>query len=561
MMNLPQGAVIVVASPKAGRDTDALSRIANYLSLLPARLANKSGHGRYLLLGEFDGALRELHLLREALSARIAANDRRVESLRRIDGALAELADVLDGLRSSARLSAMQTLSGRRTSRRLHAAVRKAAALIVGFSTLGSGLYPFALPAAADTTVPAYLGTVPDDDSVMDRPRPEYDAKGIPLGGFRMFPTLDLGAAFDDNIYLQPTGTASDVSDFRFEEAPAIHIKSEWGRHSLEVYGSADNVNYAKYDKLNLTDWNIGGNGRYDISRQADLTAAVSYGEYHEQLSSPSANATPSTLNFPESPNRYYKTHGEAVGHYLINRLGFSLGGSYDRFSWLNTPTLGGGRLFNGDRNQDEYQGYARVTYDFSPGYFAYVKGLYDSRQFDLPMDRTGVDRSSHGFRVDAGVNLKFSHLVAGEIFVGYLDQSFKAPLKDISGFDYGIGLDWFATPILTVHLNGSRIINDVTLIGVNASDEKSIRLSADYEFQRDVIVQAYGSYTNSRLHSYLVAVSRNDNYPGAGIGVKYLMNRYMSANLNYDYNARSSNFTGVSYTDNTVSLGLSLHI
>ncbi len=57
------------------------------------------------------------------------------------------------------------------------------------------------------------------------------------------------------------------------------------------------------------------------------------------------------------------------------------------------------------------------------------------------------------------------------------------------------------------------------------------------------------------------MGTTRTDNYPGAGVGVKYLMNRYMSANLNYNYSDRSSNFPGINYTDNMISLGLSLHI
>jgi hypothetical protein len=59
--------------------------------------------------------------------------------------------------------------------------------------------------------------------------------------------------------------------------------------------------------------------------------------------------------------------------------------------------------------------------------------------------------------------------------------------------------------------------------------------------------------------------VPRTDEYPGAGIGVKYLINRYVSANLNYNYSDRSSNAPSASstvdFTDNMISLGLTLHI
>jgi hypothetical protein len=540
----PQGNVFAVqVSPKP----DAVARVAECLSLLSRCVAAGGQGDDGVLLGQCDSVLAELRALRGILSQRIAANDRRVESLKRIDAALLELHSVFAVLQRDARSRA--NTARRRANRDafVQRALRRAA-LVLGFSAAGAGLTGLAIPAAAeDSVAPTYVGMTPEDVGVMQRSRPEYDAKGIPLGGFRLFPSLDASANYDDNVLRTPTAT----SDWFFEEAPSLRLQSQWGRHFLEVYGGLDNYNYASLSRLNLTDWTVGSDGRLDISRAVDLNAAASYGEYHEQLSSPN------TVGFQKSPNRYDKTHAEATGRFQPNRLGFSIGGSFDRYDWLNTPEIGGGTLFNTDRNEDDYQGFAKVNYDFSPGYSGYIKGLYDSRQFDLPIDRTGVDRASHGYRVDAGVNLQITHLVAGEIFVGYLDQQFKAPLKDISGVDYGVNLDWFATPVLTVHLNGAHQINDVVLVNTSASDDKLIKLSADYEFRRNIIFTGYVSYTDSKL----TGTTRDDNYPGAGIGMKYLLNEYMSANLNYNYSERSSNFPGIGYTDDTVSIGLSLHI
>jgi len=43
--------------------------------------------------------------------------------------------------------------------------------------------------------------------------------------------------------------------------------------------------------------------------------------------------------------------------------------GSADNYTYLNTPLIGGGFLNNKDRSLHEYQGYAKASYDFSPGY------------------------------------------------------------------------------------------------------------------------------------------------------------------------------------------------
>ncbi|MEI9886082.1 MAG: outer membrane beta-barrel protein [Rhizomicrobium sp.] len=327
------------------------------------------------------------------------------------------------------------------------------------------------------------------------------------------------------------------------------------GRHFLEVYGGLDYYNYSNFSRLNLTDWKVGGDGRYDASRAAVFSANAYYGEFHESLSSQN------TVGFQASPNRYFQTHADVAGSYQPNRLGVGIGASYDRFDFTNTPRIGGGLLFNTDRDETQYQGYAKVFYNFSPGYSAFVKGLYESRQFDQFFDRTGRHRSSTGYRVDAGVDLEITHLVTGQIFVGYLEQHFSQsvplPLKNISGIDYGVNLDWFALPVLTVHLNGARTISDTTLAGVSASEDSAIKLSADYEFRYNILVQGFFSYT----HSDLIGSTRTDDYPSAGIGVKYLLNRYLSADINYVYGDRSSNFAGVNYTDNTISIGLTAHL
>jgi len=409
-----------------------------------------------------------------------------------------------------------------------------------------------ALPARADGVVtPTYIGMTPENVGVMDRLRPEYDSKGIPLGGFRLFPTLDLAASYDDNVFRLPTAQ----SDYFFTISPTLRLQSQWGRHSLELYCGSSTYEYSKFSGENLTDWKVGADGRLDISRAMMFSANAYYGEFHELWSAPN------NLLFQASPNRYYQTHADVETAYQPNRLGIGFGGSYDRFAWLNTPEIGGGTLYNYDRNESDYQVYGKVFYDFSPGYSGFMRVTYDTRQFQLMFDRSGWDRSSHGYRVDAGLDLQISHLLAGEVFVGYLDQRFARnvaqPLPDLSGLDYGAQLDWYATPLLTLHLTGSRQLADVVIDGASLADNKTIALSADYELRRNIIVQLFASYTDSRF----VGTIRDDTYPGAGVGVKYLINRYLSAGINYFYSERSTNIPGLQYNDNTISIDLTLHV
>ena len=211
--------------------------------------------------------------------------------------------------------------------------------------------------------------------------------------------------------------------------------------------------------------------------------------ELHELLSSPN------TVGNQKTPNRYYDDHAEVDATVQPSLLGFSAGGVFDRYDYLNTPIVGGGLINNADRDFDDYQGFVKSFYDFSPGYAGFLRATYKSRDFDQFLDRTGVHRSSVGYRVDGGMDLQISHLVSGEIYLGYLRYDFTAPLKDISGLDYGVQLDWLATPLITVHVYGGRSLSQVVLPNVSAQNDDSFGASADYELRRNVIIQAHANY------------------------------------------------------------------
>jgi hypothetical protein len=521
-----------------------LKKISTCLEQLSLRLIQDTASGGRVEI-DVAAVMAELSRLRSELTLQIRKGDAREAGLRLIEASLSELETAVcsctaDNVVPFAAISAISA-ECRRLARK--------AATVAAFAS-GVALTGAAIPAAAqDATAPTYIGMTDQDIGVMDRSRPEYDAKGIPMGGFRLFPSLIASANYDDNLFKTPVAT----DGWFFEEVATARLQSQWGRHFLEFYGGVDNYNYSKFSRLDLTDWNIGSDGRLDISRAMRLNAAGSYGEYHEPLNSPN------TVGFQASPNRYDKGHADLSLSYQPNRLGFGFGGSYDRYDWQNTPLIGPppGTLVNKDRNESEYQAYARVSYDFSPGYSMFVKGLWDDRQFDQFLDRSGLHRSNNGYRLDAGLDLQISHLVSGEIYVGYLDQKFAAPLTDVSGVDYGVNLNWYASPVFTVHLNGAHDISNTTLAGISASDDKSVNLSADYELRRNIILQGFVGYTNSKF----VGSTRKDDLPSAGISMHYLMNRYASVDAGYTYSKRSSNVAGADYKDNLFRVGLTLHL
>lgn len=412
--------------------------------------------------------------------------------------------------------------------------------------TPGSVLPTVPIPSAASNPGAELVSTAEEDIPVMMRPRPEYDAIGIPLGSFLLFPQLGVNGSYDTNVLRTPT---KEVSDYFFTIAPSFRLKSQWNRHMLEIYGGMSDYQYTKVTQEDLADWDVGADGRYDISGRSSLYGNAQVSELHELLSSPN------TVGNQKSPNRYYDDHAEIDATVQPSLLGFTAGGIFDRYDYLNTPIVGGGLINNTDRDFDDYQGYVKSFYNFSPGYSGFLRATYESRDFDQFLDRTGLHRASVGYRADGGMDLQVTHLISGEIYLGYLRYDFTAPLKDVSGLDYGVQLDWLATPLITVHVYGGRSLSQIILAGASIQNNDSIGASADYELRRNVIIQAHATYVES---SY-PGITRQDTYPDLGIGVKYMMNRHLSLNASYDYTDRTSNITGSDFRDSLVTVGINL--
>jgi hypothetical protein len=390
--------------------------------------------------------------------------------------------------------------------------------------------------------------TVVVAQGVLDRPRPEYDPIGLPAGGFRIYPNVFLGIAHDDNVFRTQVGEQSDTI---FELAPDILIASNWTQHALNLRGGLQQLEFTEHDSESRTNFNVGTDGRLDILRGVTLSGALGYTVTHEPRTSPDLPG------FAASPTRYGITHAQAIFRYQPVAFGFETGILYDSYAYNNTKLFPAGTLNNHDRDHDQTQVYARADYEFSPGYTAFLRGTYDTRSFDVKTDRSGVNRDSDGYRADVGMSLLVTRLIRGQVYGGYLEQNYHAPLTDVSGFNYGASLDWFPTELVTVHLVASRNLVDTSVIGASTRDDRQVTLSFDYELLRNVIIQGGIGYTNSVYQG----TARDDDYIDANLTANYYITRYMAATARYLYSERDSTIPGQDFTDNLISAGLRLRL
>ena len=409
-----------------------------------------------------------------------------------------------------------------------------------------SSVSPYAMaqvPKQNPETEKLESGTLPEGMGVMDRARPEYNAAGISVGSFRLYPTLAAGFSADDNIFRATDST----SDTFWTLSPRLDLRSGWANDALQFYAQLDRYAYDDHSTESHTNWIVGGAGKFGIAQGSYLSGDAYYYDTHESRISPDLSEA------ALSPTRYRRAHADTTGLVTFNRLALSATFDYDRYDFDDTKLAGGGLINNGDRNRNVYEATGKASYELAPNQAIFAQFTYDKRDFDRLFDRNGEDRTSDGYRIDSGAAMMITPLVQATAYAGYLQQNYAAPLKDASGFDFNAQIDWFATQLLTAHLTASRTIEDTTIAGASSVDVRAIGVSADYELLRNFILQPHFEYSDNKFDG----IARDDKITSAGLEGRYLMNEYLTAYAAYDYQRRATDAVGRKFTDNLFTVGL----
>ena len=213
---------------------------------------------------------------------------------------------------------------------------------------------------------------------------PYYLPKGIPISGpFRLYPNLLTEIGYDDNVFRQVGGTKQS-SPFLIA-TPTLILDYDVERLKLDLYGQ---TSYNEYTQYNLTTWLTGLRARYEISHDATFEGNVSDGLFFEAYSSPNTVVT------AKRPNEYEVIDASGKFNYKPNRLGATIGGSYDAYAFTTTPfndptvstncplTSTATISCEALRNAQVSKGWLEGSYDFSPGYSAFLRGAYNSDQY-----------------------------------------------------------------------------------------------------------------------------------------------------------------------------------
>ena len=376
--------------------------------------------------------------------------------------------------------------------------------------------------------------------TVSERPRPAYDSAGIRAGGFRLYPSIELGLRRELNVYRT---ASAERSDSVWSVRPRIAAVSQWSNHSLVLDAGAEQDTYRVHEDEGSTDWFVNASGRLDVRRDTGIEAAVGVERLHEDRGDPNATAI-------ARPARYLRSSANAHASHRFNRLSLEVGGGATHLAHRTRSQA--------DRDRLESELTVRAGYRLAPEVEAFARATGRARDYEERQGR--FDRDSEGWELVAGTGLDLGGIITGDVFAGYLRQDYAdRALPLVEGAALGGSLAWNVTALTTVSAGVRRGVEESVL---EASGYIATRAEAgiDYEMLRNVVLSANAGFTRHDYEATHAGSERRDDMADVAWGALWLLGRNSRVDVAYRIQRRLSTVPENDYEARTVSVNLRLH-
>jgi hypothetical protein len=359
--------------------------------------------------------------------------------------------------------------------------------------------------------------------SVQEQPRPDYAALGVTLGGFILYPRVEIGSGATTNTYL--TSNEAITSPFLYETASG-RLASRWARHELRILASTTHREYIGESRRNEHLWNVDVYGRIDAHSSIKVEANVNASQNFENLFSGEVAANVAALsqyqrNFVSVRSTY--SEGSTRAFAVVD---------YTKFNFSTVPLRGGGNQDQNFRDREILGLSGQFEYARSPSvaFFAQVSGRKTSFNRPLPTGQPSV--SSQSARILGGVNVDIAGKWRGSIGVGYIIRDYESgSYKTRRGIAAEVRTDLFLTQRLTLGITARRTIEDITVGVPTPSFNNTASARIDYELLRNLILSATGEFLRQS--------GRNETYRLTA-GSRFLASRRFNVQGLLSYSQRS---------------------
>ena len=385
---------------------------------------------------------------------------------------------------------------------------------------------------------------------------PNNEELGIAVGSFRLYPTLDLRAGYDSNVFAQPAG--QQVSSAYEAIRPTLDLKSDWSNHmlNLSAYGAFGFYNSAPTQ--NYQNFGVSSDGRFDIQRDWYLTANAAFARTTEALGTPD-------VAFQQSPTVVNSIPVGVAMYQRFNRLFYQASAALTRFSYQDFSAVNPSVLPGNSRDRTEYSETLRGGYEIRDGWDVWVQGGVNQRRYVQQFNVASQQRDSNGWSVVGGSTLDLGGVSKLEGFVGYSEQNYINPGLTTPAVSFGLGGVWNGYEPLVVRPFIIRQTNETAY--TNYQDYVSTTIGAEflYTITSELTLNAGGSFA---LLNYTPApgntggaFTHTDNFYRASLGLLYTVFPQVQVGPLYEFAAGNGPdpATSPNYTRHVVMLRLVL--
>jgi hypothetical protein len=367
-----------------------------------------------------------------------------------------------------------------------------------------------------------------EDTPVLDRAHPGYEPSGTSLGDFILYTQVGLTEFYNDNLYATSTNR---IADERTVLTPELLLKSRWAQNLLQLDVRGDIERYFDRPDEAVNDGGVSLTGRYD---GPDFFEFSGLGEY-SHLTEPRA----STLSPRDvvRPIKYDLAHVKAQASKDLERLKLGLAADAYQTTYQNGQAPGGGTVLETIYDTQELFLDGSAAYVLDPDVAVVAHIIGNERHFlnpDVdPVSNAPIDRDSAGIEGTIGVNLSLTHLIRGEVLVGYLDQSYQDTnlYRPVIGPSAHVKLLYLPTGLTTFSITVDRKVNDAQDPVATSFLSTATKIEVDHELYRNIIVTGAVKYEQDKY----AGINRQDLILDGQASVNYLLDRRYSLKFTFD--------------------------
>ena len=366
--------------------------------------------------------------------------------------------------------------------------------------------------------------------SVLDRPRPEYEARGVPVGPVTVRPRVGGAIGFTSNV----NGTnAQRRADAFVTLSPQLTIETDALNDGIVLGGGADLQRYVRTPSRNQDSYFLTASAHQKVGRDTNVSAAADVRRFYEQNIStgvPSDAVEPVPIDFLRGNLRVQRV----VGRWQLTGMGEAR-----RLNYGDVRTKGGGIADQDFRDRDELLLGGRISYAATPETSAFVEVSGTRFNYSRQSSNGTLSRDAGQLLILGGVNLDIGALIRGRLGVGYVQRNYDAAFyRDLHGPVVDARLQFFPSKITTVTLSARRLSGESTISTSPGYFGSGVRLEADHELRRNLLLNASLDYERDR---YLQSTRRDAAFTASG-GARYFVSRTLGFGAQASYLRRRSN-------------------